>query len=129
MEEITLKPRYKSHVGRNGEYFGELTEYIDKFLIRSYKKNMKRYIGSATYIMPPEKLKVWGEDTLCIIRVPGATRGKIVVDEENVIKEIVIYEDSALGCVRCYKKAILKESFKEYIGCKLIFIDESTERE
>ena len=126
MKEIILRPKYKIQTGVNGEYYGELTEYMDRFLISSRKK-MKRYLG--TYVMSPLKLETWGEDILCIIRVPGATRGKIVVDEENIVKEIVIYPDSALGCVRCYQKSILKEKFKKFIGCKLIFLDEATEME
>lgn len=55
-----------------------------------------------------------------LIRYPGATRGYIQVDDDNVIINIKIYHDE-------YKtdsiyKSTVENSMKKFIGCKFIMI-------
>jgi hypothetical protein len=69
-------------------------------------KNFKTYI----YDHSPNG-RTWG------IRYPGATRGSIIVDENNIIIDIILSNIPQLGSI--YKDEV-KECFKKYIGMKLV---------
>ena len=87
----------------NSKYFtNELIEEIDKHLIFERINNLQTYIlGDKPY------------NSYYAIRYPGATRGGIKVDENNVITHIVIEEGF-------YKESV-QEGVKEFIGCKIVF--------
>jgi hypothetical protein len=53
------------------------------------------------------------------IRYPGATRGHIKVDENDIILEIKLYKDS-MNTHKIYKPEV-EECFEKYIGMKLVF--------
>ena len=58
-----------------------------------------------------------------VFRVPGATRGHIVLDKMNVIQDIIFYPETCFGesdqsgSVACYDKSILTLKLK-YTGTK-----------
>lgn len=58
------------------------------------------------------------------IRVPGATRGSILIDcKTNNIKEIVLYEDTSFGKVACFReedREAINEGLKQFIGTPFI---------
>lgn len=89
------------------EWVNDLTHFMDSFLIRKSK-----YFE--TYICKNKTSRNhW------VIRYPGATRGHILVDDDNIILDIVLYDT----CDMCYSKDIY-EYVKIVIGDKLIFDDE-----
>lgn len=108
----------KEKINSMTEFIGDITEFIDEYL----EDSMKEYSWLKTYILQPE---TYGSDKLlCAIRLPGATRGHIEVDKNNIIKEIKFYEDSCFGegknSLSCYKKEVIK-AVEKYIGQELIF--------
>lgn len=75
----------------------EVTEYLDKYLIG----NLHEYYYNYIYEEP--------SDNKWLIRVPGATRGNILI-ENGVIKHIELYDDSF-----CYRKEVLF-NLDQFIG-------------
>lgn len=92
---------------RRFDYVCELTEEMDKHLKFNNPGNF------CTYIYNDKIDKYW------LIRFPGATRGRITVDENEVIINIEIYNDEN-NIYRPKTENILKE---KYIGMKIIFED------
>lgn len=86
------------------DYVCDLTREMDMCL------NIERHSFN-TYIYH-EKI-----DGYWLIRYPGATRGKIVVDENDVIKNIILYDNTYVARIYGYK---VKNIFKKYIGKKII---------
>lgn len=87
------------------EYVNNITKYLDTLLLPGYKKAHEQ-IGVSTYV---EK---YSEDKY-IIRFPGATRGHILVDDDNIIKYIEIYDH-----IQCYEKDTNKK-IQDFVGTKL----------
>lgn len=91
-------------------YTGSITKEMDKFLkyksIHSYK----------TYIA---KYDIGKKENIYVFRVPGATRGDIITDKDNVIKEINFYKNA----FDVYQENITNYCGR-FIGCKLIFKEE-----
>ena len=60
-------------------------------------------------------------------RLPGATRGHIVVDENYFIKEIVFYKDTCFNSnnngIECYKKEVVEAANSRYLNTKLDLIN------
>jgi hypothetical protein len=106
--ELITKQRYKG----DSAFYNDMTKEFDNYLL--YKGTFE------TYIMEPEEFT---DGRSCALRVPGATRGAVVVDENNVITEIVLYEDTCFGKVACYDRSIL-DILPSYIGAKLVFVPE-----
>jgi hypothetical protein len=98
-ELITKKDEYI-------EPTNDLTREMD-----SYLKHENKYMQ--TYIYDHSLTgKTWA------IRYPGATRGHIEVDENNIIKDIVLYKDS-YNTDKIYKDDV-RSCFEKYIGFKLV---------
>lgn len=88
----------KSTKNRYG-YINEVTHYLDKFLVFSSQQ-------CSNYIYDSPANDRW------LIRVPGATRGNILV-KDGLIKEITLYEDSF-----CYRREVL-DNINQFIGKKI----------
>lgn len=88
------------------EYINEITDSLNEFLCDEHKDLIK-YSGKncGTYIQD-------SDNGYFAIRVPGATRGHIRV-ENNIITEIKFYEPTK----RCYRDGY-EEAIKKYIGYK-----------
>lgn len=87
-----------------------LTEELDKYLLVKYPFNK-------TYLWGYEE-GVEIDNNIISFRVPGATRGHIVVTEDFIIKEIVIYKDAYDSVWACYKPEVV-EIIPKYIGTKI----------
>jgi len=87
------------------EYTNDLTREMDTYL--GYKKGLAR-----TYIYDTKF-----EDCYAI-RYPGATRGHIRVNDNDIITEIILYRDK-YNTDKIYKENV-RECFKKYIGMKLV---------
>lgn len=98
MEElITARKEYR-------DYTNDLTREMDSYLCN--------HVDSfRTYIYDTPFNNTWA------IRYPGATRGHIKLDENNIIKEIVLYKNYNSHTI--YKDNI-EECFSKYIGMKFI---------
>ena len=103
------------------EYCGEITDFMDKYITDYHKKihdNMKHVFR--TYLYPANR---YGNQRLISFRYPGATRGHIELDKNNIIKNIVFYPDTCFGEERLsplYDRKII-EDIKQFIGQELIF--------
>lgn len=103
------------------EYCGEITEFIDKYIIGLSKslndKNKRIFRTYLCSISKNDGYKVVG------FRFPGATRGHIKIDKDNIIEDIIFYSDTCFGHGRLsplYCEDIV-EDIKQFIGQKLIF--------
>lgn len=105
MEDIILCRAGKSVIKRD-MYIGSITREMDKFL--KYKTHPHK-----TYIM---KYDIGEKENSYIFRFPGATRGDIITDKNNCIKEINFYE----AAFDIYQENITNYCGR-FIGCKLIF--------
>lgn len=103
------------------EYCGEITEFIDKYIIGYHKSihdNMKHVFRTYLYLTN----KCEGQK-LVSFRYPGATRGHIELDKNNIIKDIRFYSDTCFGESNLdplYDRKI-EEDIKRFIGQELIF--------
>lgn len=88
-----------------------ITEELDKYRILKDS-------WSKTYLYGDENGVEISQYGLIAIRVPGATRGYIKVDENLIIQDLVIYEDSYKAALACYKSEVLEVRAK-FIGSKL----------
>ena len=88
-----------------------ITEELDKY--RTLKDSW-----SKTYLYGDENGVEISEYGLIAIRVPGATRGHIKVDDNLIIQDLVIYEDSYTATWACYMPEVLEVRAK-FIGTKL----------
>lgn len=89
----------KSRRTRQG-YRNEITDFLDKYLLDDFCEFREIY---SNYIYDEPFNNRW------LIRVPGATRGNILV-EDGIVKSIEIYEDSF-----CYKREVL-DHINQFIG-------------
>lgn len=96
------------------EAFSMLTMEFDSYLIglsdlyRTYMCNKDAHISKDKEVF-----------YAYAIRVPGATRGHILTDKDNIITEVALYEDTA----DCYSSELmlnLTEISKKYIGAKIV---------
>lgn len=101
MDLITIKKRK--------DYTNDLTREMDTYLKIKSAYSFNTYICSKYKDMYP-------------IRYPGATRGHIRVDENEIITEIVLYKNEDYDTSEIYESDI-EECFKKYIGMRIV-IDE-----
>lgn len=104
MELITIKDSI-------GDFINDLTKEMDNHLTED---NCKAF---GTYIYDHQIHKNhWA------IRYPGATRGHILVDDNNVIQDIKLYDTAtdSIKSVGCYKDSV-KDAVKKFIGYKIVF--------
>lgn len=104
MEDIIL---YRAGDGfKHDRYIGSITKEMDRFC----KDKCKWF---RTYILIYELNE---KENIYVFRLPGATRGNIKTDKNNVIKEINFYKDT----FDVYQEAIV-DYCKKFIDCRLIF--------
>lgn len=116
--------------------YNELTSEIDKHRKDSYAKRDGYEFCRRTYIMRPEfhydyikengslKEVIDKSQRYCAIRLPGATRGSLILEpDKNIIKEMHIYDDSIYDVCACYKPSV-KSLEDKFIGYELVFSDE-----
>lgn len=77
------------------EYCGEITDFMDKYITDYHKKihNNMKYVFR-TYLYPANR---YGNENLISFRYPGATRGHIEIDKNNIIKNIKFYSNTCFG--------------------------------
>ena len=95
----------------------ELTDEMDKYLLRV--KTDYHY----TYMCDFDKRQDGKEGRIYVMRVPGATRGCIVTDENGIIEHINFYEDTCYEILPCYDRK-MEEIKDKYIGRKVVIIKE-----
>lgn len=104
MELITVR--------KYDDYVNDLTKEMDKHLLFHAPK-----LGWSTYLWYNFK-----EDGVAI-RYPGATRGHIEYDKDMIITDVVIYEDTGIGKMGCYKESV-REAVKQFIGARIVIQEE-----
>lgn len=76
--------------------------------------------GFCTYVLENDMYR----PNLMAIRFPGATRGHILINDNNIIEDIVFYKDSGIFAqapnnVGVYKEEILEKT-RQFIGKRII---------
>lgn len=89
------------------EYTNDLTRDMDYYL-KYPNKFMQTYIYDSSLTG-----ETWA------IRYPGATRGHIEVNKNNIITNIILYKDN-MNTHKIYNENV-EECFNKYIGMKLVF--------
>lgn len=97
-----MKAELVTYIEYGKQLINELTEELDKHLVRPSS------IGLKNYLYPYSK-------GIALIRYPGATRGKIELDEDGVITSIKIYE----GATFIYKEEV-HVAMEKFIGREII---------
>lgn len=105
-EVIKVKELITTKVKDFNEMVNDLTREMDEHLLQD-----KKFPFCYTYLLPDLK----GERF--ILRYPGATRGQLYVDKNNIITEILLNENRS-----CYKDTV-KDIIQKYIGIKIVIID------
>lgn len=97
----------------------KLTEELDKYLIKEILKSPYMNLHR-TYLYGPDIERYFkGKDNRIVFRVPGATRGQIVLDNEDTIIRIDFIEDTCFNkTYGCYTRNVIKVRDK-FIGTKL----------
>lgn len=113
-----------------GDYTNDLTREMDEYRLESYKKGYGK-----THIMAPRDVNICviseskydeskGRIMRSAIRYPGATRGGIALDDNNIIQSIDLIDQTCFGIVACYDKKLKTSGiFDKYIGMKIVFED------
>ncbi len=95
-----------------------LTKEMDKYVLGDWPEFCRTYM----YDPDRETDKYFG------IRFPGATRGHIEVDENMIIKNIALYNDTCFNIHILYNKDVL-DVLPKYIGMKLVILTEVIEEQ
>ena len=116
MAETTLLGYYAGY--KFIEFYGEFTKDLDTRLREGYKEIIKNRSSnhSLSRILIHE-LNVGGPTTL-VFRVPGATRGCIYLDNNQIITSIEVYKDIS----QCYVDGTEEYLNEKWVGTKMIFI-------
>ncbi len=107
-------------------YYNSQTKFMDNYLTDELKKiNEKwKFDVNCTSLWYGDVFHSKGARRIAM-RVPGATRGHIEIDKNNIIIDVVFYEDVAFvedgrTNIGCYNKDIIEAS-KNIIGQLLDF--------
>lgn len=90
----------------------ELTEEMDKYLLHKSELNY-------TYIQEFGKREDGKEGFVYVLRAPGATRGCIITDQNNIIESINFYKDTCYDLLNTYDRK-MEEIKEKYIGREII---------
>lgn len=103
----------KELITKKDEYIrmtNDLTREMDNYLSDTLKEIKKLY-GTRTYI---QKASV---GNLYLIRHPGATRGTIITDKNDIITDIYLNKDET-NTHKIYDPKV-EDCFEKYIGMKM----------
>ncbi len=103
-------------------YTCKITEFIDKYILKQYDDEFQNW-NFRTYLWGLEENQSFKGSAF---RWPGATRGYIELDKDNIIINIVFYPDTCFGTERLsplYDRKV-EEDIKIFIGKKLVFKEE-----
>lgn len=103
----------------SNEYINDLTKFMDSMIaINKHPKFCSAY------------LYIWGDNNIAI-RFPGATRGEIKVNSDNVITDIILDDEYCFGNKQndMRFKIELKEEIKKFIGHKIVITSEEEDYE
>jgi hypothetical protein len=109
----------KLKYGTSNEYINDLTKFMDNMIaVNEHPKFCSSY------------LCISGHNDISI-RFPGATRGGIEVDSNNVITNIVLDEEYCFDKKQkdMRFKIELKEEIKKFIGYKIVITSDKEEYE
>lgn len=96
---------------------GKFSDDIVNDFTRELDKHMKREVeGAFSNYIYTERIKRGENKFLVSFRYPGATRGHLELDKNDVIKDIVIYKDT-----RDIYQDSVDEAIKKFIGYRLEF--------
>jgi len=97
------------------EYYCEITDKLDEYLLGGVRRFYRTYMCDYG-----DRKRFNGEEGyIYLIRVPGATRGCVMVNPEGVIDRMEIYEDSYAGRLNCYRSDVVNVT-SEFMGCKIL---------
>lgn len=117
MAETTLLGYYAGY--KFIEFYGEFTEDLDTRLREGYKEIIKnRSSNHSLSRLLIHELNVGNEPTILVFRVPGATRGCIYLDNNQIITSIEVYKDIS----QCYVDGTEEYLNEKWVGTKMIFI-------
>lgn len=118
-EEKILITRPK--IGAVNEYVNDLTKFMDTMVV---KNDYPDFCSTYIYIWEKDNKKIM------TIRFPGASRGGLVLDENSIITDIILHEDTCFGkntkLERLYKGK-LAEEIKRFIGYNVEISEEPEE--
>lgn len=95
------------------QWTNEFTKECDKFLTNGHELSWDYCCG--TYLWGNENGVERNEHNYISFRVPGATRGGIKV-VDNIIVDIVFFENTCFGDIGCYKKDVEPFIKAKFIG-------------
>jgi hypothetical protein len=98
---------------RSRDYHNIITKKLDMKLKNQYKKHLRQGYHDGTTMQFDDTLQF----NRAYIRFPGATRGYLFYNNDNIILEIFLDDVNTDECV--YKKEVLKD-LNKFIGCRLI---------
>lgn len=98
---------------RRGKFSDDITNDFTKELDKHTKGVVEGAFSNYIYT---ERLKRGEDKFLVSFRYPGATRGHLELDRNDVIKNVVIYKDT-----RDIYNDTVDEAVKKFIGYKLEF--------
>ena len=110
-------------------YHCDITKEMDKYNMRCAGQNDWMAELNHTYIMDPEKHEEPGDNRdlyAAPFRVPGATRGYILLEKlsdymEYKILEFHFYEDTSFAsAIGCYNPDIV-DAMKQFIGDMIVY--------
>lgn len=99
--------------GKRGKFSDDITNEFTKELDKHTKGVTEGAFSNYIY---SERIKRGENKFLVSFRYPGATRGHLELDRNNVIKDIQIYKDS-----RDIYEDTVDEAVKKFIGYRLEF--------
>lgn len=112
------------------EFRNNFTKFMDSYRIDSIMNLEEPYEAMmTTYLWYNDIESDNYEDDIKDIafRLPGATRGHIEVDKDNIIKKIVFYDDTCFNAnhngIECYKKEIEVAVNTEFLHTKLDIVN------
>jgi hypothetical protein len=111
MKELLTTRRYGK---MDDDLINDMTREMDEHLLDNYKE-YNNYCGG-TYLWHTRSDK-----NHFAIRYPGATRGHIELDENDVIRDIKLYDTAHEHPTRCYKLTVVPILLK-YVGMKLVIV-------
>ena len=108
---ISVRSKYDKEC-RDDEWYNAITAEMDVWLKKDWRKILRKGYVEGTYMMFNDT----GHEGSYAIRFPGATRGHVRVDENSIITNIILYEETK----DIYKVVLERKYLKQFIGMRLV---------